>query len=79
MCYCKQKYLCKKSPTPKGVGFLNTENMSKESITVNGVAGYLYHDGIYGSLVTNIDGYALYVTGKASKEEFIKIAEGVKK
>lgn len=62
---------------PEANAYLNTENMSKEIITVNGASGYLYHDGIYGTLVTNIDEYALYVTGKASKEELIKIAEGV--
>lgn len=62
---------------PDTNAYLNTENMTKEKITINGAPGYLYHDGTYGSLVTNIDGYALYVTGKASKEEFIKIAEGV--
>ena len=62
---------------PDSNAYLNTENMSKENIVINGASGYLYHDGTHGSLATNIDGYALYVTGKASKEEFIKIAEGV--
>ena len=62
---------------PEANAYLNTENMTKESIEINGSSGYLYHDGTHGSLATSIDGYALYVTGKASKEEFIRIAEGV--
>lgn len=59
--------------------YLNTEGMKKEVITINGQQAFLYHDGVYGSLATNIDGYALYVTGKANRDDFIKIAENVVK
>ena len=59
--------------------YLNTEGMKKEVITINGQQAFLYHDGVHGSLATSIDGYALYVTGKASREDFIKIAENVVK
>ena len=64
---------------PEANAYLNTEGMKKEVITINGQQAFLYHDGVHGSLATSIDGYALYVTGKASREDFIKIAENVVK
>jgi hypothetical protein len=64
---------------PEAHAYLNTEGMGKEVITINGQQAFLYHDGVHGSLATSIDGYALYVTGKASREDFIKIAENVVK
>lgn len=64
---------------PEANAYLNTEGMEKEVITINGQQAFLYHDGVHGSLATSIDGYALYVTGKASREDFIKIAENVVK
>ncbi len=64
---------------PEANAYLNTEGMKKEVITINGQQAFLYHDGVHGSLATNIDGYALYVTGKANRDDFIKIAENVVK
>ncbi|SEL13987.1 protein of unknown function [Butyrivibrio sp. ob235] len=64
---------------PEANAYLNTEGMKKEVITINGQQAFLYHDGVHGSLATSIDGYALYVTGKANRDDFIKIAENVVK
>lgn len=59
--------------------YVDTENTTMELLDFNGAEARYYYKEDYSILVTTIDGYALYITGPVTKEEIMKIADGIQR
>ncbi|WP_026659915.1 DUF4367 domain-containing protein [Butyrivibrio sp. AC2005] len=64
---------------PGGNNYVDTENTQLEILDFRGHEARYYSKENYSLLVTELDGYALFISGPVTKDEILKIVNGIEK